>query len=347
MAAVKFNRKTIGRNKQVLRYPLKMFTAGTDYLQIDMMTYAPVGAKKTSTDRAIYVRNPNEGFRRNTNKEPLGTILLPIPGGIQDRNSVNYTDDSMNSLVGAGTGILETLMTDGGSLVSSAFTNMGNNSAETKAARKKLVDNLQAGFAGAPIDATEAINMVTKSLTRRALSIFGGNVTLQGLLARSNGQVFNPNMELLFSGPSLRNFGFAFKMTPRSADEGEEIKQIIRFFKRGMAAKAGNTGLFLKTPNVFELRYRQGNGEHQFLHKFKQCFLTDVSVNYTGEGVYATYDNGTPVSMIMNLSFKELAPIYDIDYDSDMQQNSDPNFIGPPGPDTMIQKNTGFGGVGY
>jgi hypothetical protein len=342
MAAVKFNRKTIGRNKQVLRYPLKMFTAGTDYLQIDMMTYAPVGTKKTSEDRAIYVRNPDQGFRRNTNKEPLGTILLPIPGGIQDRNSVNYADDSMNSLAGAGSGILESLMTDGGSLLSSAFTNIGNNSGNINAAKKTLVDNLSEGFKNAPIDATQAIDMVTKSLTGRALSIFGGNVTLQGLLARSNGQVFNPNMELLFSGPSLRNFGFAFKMTPRSADEGEEIKQIIRFFKRGMAAKAGNTGLFLKTPNVFELRYRQGNEEHKFLHKFKQCFLTDVSVNYTGEGVYATYDNGTPVSMVMNLSFKELAPIYDIDYDS-------AGTTGPlADPDQAFkERNTGLGGVGY
>ena len=130
-------------------------------------------------------------------------------------------------------------------------------------------------------------------------------------------------------------------MTPRSAEEGEEIKTIIRFFKRGMSPKADEKGLYLNTPNVFELRYRQGNGEHKFLHRFKQCFMTDISVNYTAEGVYATYDNGTPVSMIMNLSFKEVAPIYDIDYDSDTQY--DPNFIGPPGPDTpKIQRNSGF-----
>jgi len=330
MAAVKFNRKTIGRNKQVLRYPLKMFTAGTDYLQIDMMTYAPVGVKKTSsTDRAIYVRNPNEGFRRNTNKEPLGTILLPIPGGIQDRNSVNYADDSMNSLVGAGTGAIETLMRDAGSGFSEFFT-----SGEIGDAGGTIKRIIKDAIKDSGVSGENLVQMITKSLTGRALSIFGGNVTLQGLLARSEGQVFNPNMELLFSGPSLRNFSFAFKMTPRSADEGEEIKQIIRFFKRGMAAKAGNTGLFLKTPNVFELRYRQGNGEHKFLHKFKQCFLTDVSVNYTGEGVYATYDNGTPVSMIMNLSFKELAPIYDIDYDSDKGEDG-------------LERNTGLGGVGY
>ena len=65
----------------------------------------------------------------------------------------------------------------------------------------------------------------------------------------------------------------------------------------------------------FELRYRQGSTEHRFLNKFKQCFLQDISINYTGEGNYATYGDGTPISMIMDLTFKELEPIYDIDYD--------------------------------
>ena len=77
----------------------------------------------------------------------------------------------------------------------------------------------------------------------------------------------------------------------------------------------GGSGVFLKTPNVFELRYKKGGREHPFLHKFKQCFLTNISVNYTGEGVYTTYDDATPVSMTIDLTFKELEPIYDVDYD--------------------------------
>jgi len=40
-----------------------------------------------------------------------------------------------------------------------------------------------------------------------------------------------------------------------------------------------------------------------------------MSVSYTGEGIYSTYEDGTPVSMILDLSFKETQPIYDIDYD--------------------------------
>ena len=90
----------------------------------------------------------------------------------------------------------------------------------------------------------------------------------------------------------------------------------MRSLKRNMAAKSGGT--FLGAPNIFELRYRQGNGDHKFLHKFKPCALTDMAVNYTGENVYATYRDGTPVSMTMDLTFKELVPIYESDYvDSD------------------------------
>ena len=315
MAAVS-NRKKFSRTrgKEVLRYPLKMFAEGTDYLQIDMLDYVPVGQSGVNqeTQRERFVTNPREGFRRNTNKQPLGTVLLPIPGGIQDRNAVNYQDDSMNSLVGAGTGALTTLMQDVGASASLAM------SGKFEGAEGKLTDaakNLQQALGDSGLSFESARDLITKSLAGRALSIFGGNVSIQSLVARSQGQIFNPNMELLFNSPSLRNFNFSFKMTPRSAEEGEEIKTIIRFFKRGMAPKADAEGLYLNTPNIFELRYRQGNGEHEFLNKFKQCFLTNITVNYTGDGVYSTYNDGTPVSMVMTLMFKELAPIYDIDYD--------------------------------
>ena len=171
-------------------------------------------------------------------------------------------------------------------------------------------------------------DITTKFLTSKAVGALGGNVSVNQLLARQSGEIFNPNMELLFNGPTLRSFRFSFKMTPRSSAEAEQIKLIIRSFKRNMAPKtaasankSGSRGnFFLKSPNIFELRYRSGNQDHPFLHKFKQCFLTDVSVNYTGEGVYATYEDATPVSMILDLSFKELEPVYDVDYDSEQGQ---------------------------
>ena len=112
-------------------------------------------------------------------------------------------------------------------------------------------------------------------------------------------------------------------MTPRSAQEARQCKLIIRSFKQNMAPKTGGdtiggSAVFMKTPNLFELRYRKGNSDHPFLNKFKQCFLTNFSVNYTAEGTHTTYDDSTPVSMTMDMTFKEIEPIYDTDYkDSD------------------------------
>ena len=128
-------------------------------------------------------------------------------------------------------------------------------------------------------------------------------------------------MELLFSDITIRNFRFSFKLTPRNKKEAEQVKLIIRAFKRNMAPQAqggvsNGSQFFLRSPNIFKLRYRSGNKDHPFLHKFKQCFLTDMQTTYTADGVYSTYEDGTPVSMQMDLSFKELQPIYDVDYDT-------------------------------
>ena len=40
-----------------------------------------------------------------------------------------------------------------------------------------------------------------------------------------------------------------------------------------------------------------------------------MSTNYTGSGTYATYEDGTPVHMKLDMSFKELNPIYREDHE--------------------------------
>ena len=322
-----------GSGSNILRYPYEALSSATDYLQMDILEYVPVAKNSQNTNGAnSLVSSP--GSRRNslnnrvgyrsigglTNRvlKDGGTILLQIPSQVQDGNSASYGDSRMNGLVAAAaqgaTDIMSGIKLDdlGGSI-----QEVGTKLAETK-------NNALQGAGG--VDGIKDIT--TKFLTSKAVGALGGNVSVNQLLARQSGEIFNPNMELLFNGPTLRSFRFSFKMTPRSSAEAEQIKLIIRSFKRNMAPKtaaaankSGSRGnFFLKSPNIFELRYRSGNQDHPFLHKFKQCFLTDVSVNYTGEGVYATYEDATPVSMILDLSFKELEPVYDVDYDSEQGQ---------------------------
>ena len=292
-------------NKKVLRYPYTMIAETTDYLQIDVIKYKHIGND--------IVNAPGGRRNRGIAKDKIKTILLPIPSNISDSNSAKYGDSSLNSIGAALVGGIGGIMEAG-----KDFTkDMKEGSQSVLDAGAKTLESISKSSGG--IGGVQGF--LTRELASKAANIAGVNITPDQLLARTTGEILNPNMELLFNGPSLRSFRFSFKMTPRNRDEAIEIKNIIRCFKTHMAPKVssgpGSTTTnttFLSTPNVFELRYRQGATEHSFLNKFKQCFMESINVSYTADGTYATYDDGTPVSMVMTLSFKEIEPVYDVDY---------------------------------
>ena len=156
----------------------------------------------------------------------------------------------------------------------------------------------------------------------KAVGIFGSNMSANSLTSRSSGQVLNPNMELLFKGVQLRTFPFSFSFTPRSRDESLIVKQIINVFKRSMAAKTttassggGGNGIFIQSPDIFELRFMRGGRPHPFLYTMKPMALKSMNVNYSDTGAFITYEDSTPVKLSMNLSFTELNPIYAEDYE--------------------------------
>ena len=186
-----------------------------------------------------------------------------------------------------------------------------------------------AGLASGTIDgkADESINQAMSQLGSQGGEIkkaikgyFTGQATGIGqqALQRGAGVVLNPNMELLFNGPSVRQFSFNFLLAPRSESEQQQVVNIIRFFKQGMSPIKSEKNLFLKSPNTFRLRYihrKSGeDSEHKFLTKFKECALTSTSVNYTPNTNYATFPDGGMVAYQLTLSFQELEPIFNNDY---------------------------------
>ena len=320
--------KKYGRKKQggILRYPMELLTEHADYLQIDIERYVHIGNKNYISDtggNTRYVlgnRKTNRAgqTKRLTNKPLInaGTILLPIPSQLQDTNNVVYGESRLNGIAAAGVSAVE------GGMVSFGKALAGEGKVDFTQMKQDVVDKLTAGLGGSEeVALATASDIITKKLAGEAVNIFGANVTINQLLARGSGEILNPNMELLFSDVTIRNFRFSFKLTPRNPKESEQVKLIIRAFKRNMAPQAqagvqGSGNFFLRTPNIFKIRYRTGNRNHPFLNKFKKCYLTDMQTTYTGDGVYSTYDDRTPVSMQLDLSFKELQPIYDLDYDS-------------------------------
>jgi hypothetical protein len=166
----------------------------------------------------------------------------------------------------------------------------------------------------------------------------GGN-----LLSRVGGGVLNPNMELLFQGPSLRTFRFSFTMSARSRTEATQIKKIIRFFKQGMSVKKSNNNIFVVSPNIFNIQYKTGDGRnHPSIGKIKNCALMDLNTTYGNGNTYMTYDDRdkTMTQYKIDLDFQELDPITENDYLSNTGPLADP--------DEAFQQSNAFPGeIGY
>ncbi len=173
------------------------------------------------------------------------------------------------------------------------------------------------GLTGAAAEAQKALSQARTDAqaTKKALgSFFTEQLTgTSDMLARTSGMVQNPNMELLFKGPQMRAFSFSWKMSPRDEKESIVIAKIIRMFKQSMAPQKTEGGLFLKSPNIYQLTFQQGTKPHKFLPKMKECALTNCAVNFTPDGSYMTYDNTAMVALEMSLSFQEMEPIYNND----------------------------------
>ena len=280
---------------ETLRYPYQKIESSDDYLEIGITKYIAPGISAATN---LIQRTSSQSLER-----PSSFIYLPIPQNISDSNSVDWGDDSLNGLAAFGVGASADVM-------------------QSENAVKGIVDALKsaAGVGIGLLTDANGQNLLTSNLSAAAVRSLGANTTLESVLSRSSGQVLNPNMELLFKGVKLRSHNFTFDLAPRNEPEALQVKQIIRTFKKEMAARSsstsGGTGLFISAPSVFKIAYKSGGNPHPFLPVFKPCALINMEVNYTGSGVYATYNDGTPVHLKLTLSFQELNPVYFEDYDS-------------------------------
>ena len=267
-----------GFGSYVFPKSLRQGTDGQDFLKFDMLKYEP----RDFDDKSFSFKK-----RSDPNKRTIGTVILPIPGGIQDGQTVGYGDSRMTPL----------------------------DMAKANIALSAVSDGLGAGVDAAGDAASNLANAIGPNKKALAAVIAGMAAGAGDMLTRTTGAITNPNMELLFNGPSLRTFSFQFLLAPRSQDEAKTIIQILRFFKQGMSPIRTKSRLFLKSPHTFQLSYRNSKGDdHKYLNKFKECALGSFGVNYAPNGNYSTYEDGVMTAYQVTMNFRELNPIYNDDY---------------------------------
>ncbi len=302
----------------VLKYPSDgaYGAGGQDYIRIETFKYkAPMpGAFGEGGNENTIANVVDRGATRGSNLGEYGnTIKLPIPNDLRVSNGVEWGGAKANAIEMA------------------AMTSMTNFVGNTM--NNGIVDSLMKSFGsmGKIINQLGDLEVadggsgqaLTAFVSKLALSKLNINVDTNQFVARSNGIAINPNLELLFSSPKLRNFTFRFDFAPNDEVDARNSRLIMRIFKQGMlptgyGSKDGTSSVFIGSPHVYRIGYFNGTNRIRGLPIHKICALTQCSINFTPENVYQSYSDdravSNPVRSVMELAFTELTPLFAEDY---------------------------------
>jgi len=350
--------------KRIVKYPMDM-AANQDHFFIQCYAYQPPYQEALSGSEGAGLLQPGKkrdsglayGIkRRSPYQHKLGAgIKLPMPNNVTENNSREWSKKDMN------TKTMGAIQQSGKNAIGSWLTGdlFGWGGTLRKLSQKIDIATQSSG----------RTDMMAQQVSQLAADQ-GVDVSPEDILQRSTGVIANSNTELLFSGVDIRSFEFQWTMSPRDPLEAHNVRMIIRALKQWSAPRklkkiasgedrsgtgqAGGPSYFLGTPNIFRIRYvTAGNKNILGVNKFKAVALTGITVNYTPEGQWMSYEGGMPISVNMTLSFQELEPIYNTDYSPDVMDGrkwdpDDPETVGDLMPISLIkQYDTSTSDVGY
>ena len=218
---------------------------------------------------ASSVTESNLGLGLRQNKRITDTITLYTPNNLTTRYSMSWDAEDM---------ILASAAAD--------------------------VANAVAGKSSSQSTGTDKMKSVISAGAGIAMSKFPGG----GAASVVTGLAANPKKEQLFKNVDFRTFNFEYQFAPRNAKESAEVKKIIDLFKLHMHPEYKDTAGFLFLyPSEFEIVYYQGDSENMNLPRHTSSVLIDMSINYTPQGMYNTFNDGASTLITVNLTFKELA----------------------------------------
>jgi len=232
--------KPLGDGKpdaQTLRYPNDAVDSTTDYVFFQFGKYLPPfsrdasilrkqrdeqiknGTFKASTkkDRDYLVNLSNRTATRSMYESSIEnlelrneTIMLPMPQDLSNEINQQWQGKQFTA---TGRAAVAALAAGQFSYASEVVANIAGNATALQTAFNTSVLNSIPGV--------------------------GGNLEFNDVSGSTRGIVINPNAELLYDSPEMREVGMIFRLVPRNKDEAGTIKQIIRAFRRASMPRWG------------------------------------------------------------------------------------------------------------
>ena len=211
------------------------------------------------------------------------SVALPLPqSGIVDQAAIQYNSTD--------TGPVGAALASTGGAAMEKFQNANSPTGEPEAPAKIDYDQLTKDVLG--LGGAIARDMAPGPLKTAA--------------DLASGTVVNPHIALLFQAVGLKTFNLSWKLAPRTQDESNSLKDIIKKMQKAIHPEfvTQENNFFLKYPNQVDCFY-QGSGD--FLHFFKRAAVTQFQVNYQPEGGNVLFaETGAPTFVELTMGFQEV-----------------------------------------
>jgi hypothetical protein len=139
------------------------------------------------------------------------------------------------------------------------------------------------------------------------LNVLGDTGKIIGKLASV---ATNPKKEQIFEGVPFRSFSYTYDFYPRSEEESENVKRILDELKYHMHPNfKDDAGFLFEYPAEFDIFFMHKGQENKFIHKHRSAVLESLAVNYSPNGQFSAFANGSPTAYQATMNFKEVSII--------------------------------------
>ena len=209
---------TYPSGSQLYAYPLDI-DLEQDHLKITRYEYRRESLNASFPDQTETI--DGETIKREGGSvlgDLVGSIILPMPKAT-DTNGAEWGKSELNA---QGMAALN---------LAAASTTVPGETEEQRRERQQLFRDYK-DQTGNDTAVREGIGAIKNQIAAKLSGmLLGTELNADTVLARKGGTVLNPNAEMLFQGPVLRDFSFKYRMVARSKDEGKSIRNIIKFLK--------------------------------------------------------------------------------------------------------------------
>ena len=135
-------------------------------------------------------------------------------------------------------------------------------------------------------------------------SVAGSTIAAASMkTAQSQGIVIDPNYRQIYNGSTPRTFQFEWNLVPSSEAEATTMLTALRHIKYCSLAGERSSDILITPPYSFVIKF--GNDILDNLISIKECVITNVTINYTGQGYGNFYKGGTPKFIQFSVTFVE------------------------------------------